>query len=68
MTYTILKKKIRDCLDVMDSPYATELSKEIAKEKLIEIRRPFGYHTPCLHKGCKNWVSLAWYCKRHYRY
>jgi len=65
MNFSILKKKMRDYKDIMESPYATDLSKKIAKDKLIEIRQPFGYHTPCLYKGCTKWVSLAWYCERH---
>jgi len=68
MKVSDIKKEIRHCIDIQESPFATELSKKIAKDRLIKIREPFGYRTPCLHRGCRNWVTLAWYCKRHYRY
>ena len=68
MKLWLMKKAIRRYLEVINSPNATDDSKNIAQKKLTDLKQPFGYHTPCLYKGCSEWVSLAWYCKRHYRY
>ena len=63
LSFTSLKKEIRLCIWIVKSDLATEISKQIAQEKLKKIR--INNLVPCLMPYCRSMTAHGWYCLKH---